>query len=54
MFDAVTCAIANAKRPAQVEEPMGASLLQHLGEEQMAVVCRIYDKYIRQAVHDRW
>ena len=54
MFDAVTCAIPGAKRPAQVEENAAASGLPALTEEQMAKVREIYDRYVRELVHQRW
>lgn len=54
MFDAVTCAIPGAKRPAQVEENAAASELPALTEEQMRKMQGIYDRYIRELVHQRW
>jgi aryl-alcohol dehydrogenase-like predicted oxidoreductase len=54
MFDAVSCAIPGAKRPAQVEENAAASDLPPLTEEQMRRVREIYDRYIREQVHQRW
>jgi aryl-alcohol dehydrogenase-like predicted oxidoreductase len=54
MFDAVTCAIPGAKRPAQVEENILAADLPPLNEVQMAKVREIYGKYIRSQVHHRW
>ncbi len=54
MFDAVTCAIPGAKRPAQVEENAAASDLPPLTEAQMKAVERVYDKYCRAQVHHRW
>jgi aryl-alcohol dehydrogenase-like predicted oxidoreductase len=54
MFDAVTCAIPGAKRPAQVEENVLAAELPPLTEVQMARVREIYGKYIRSQVHHRW
>ena len=54
MFDAVTCAIPGAKRPAQVEENARASDLPPLSEAQMAKVREVYDSKIRALVHQRW
>lgn len=54
MFDAVTCAIPGAKRPTQVEENVGAAELSRLGDATMAKVRDVYDKFIRQQVHQRW
>jgi aryl-alcohol dehydrogenase-like predicted oxidoreductase len=54
MFDAVTCAIPGAKRPAQVAENCAASDLPPLSDEAMAAVRRIYDSKIRSLVHQRW
>jgi aryl-alcohol dehydrogenase-like predicted oxidoreductase len=54
MFDAVTCAIPGAKRPAQVEENLGAEALAPLSGETMAAVKEIYDRKIRPFVHPRW
>ncbi len=54
MFDAVTCAIPGAKRPAQVEDNCRASDLPPLSDEQMALVRELYDRKIRALVHQRW
>jgi aryl-alcohol dehydrogenase-like predicted oxidoreductase len=54
MFDAVTCAIPGAKRAAQVEENVSANDLPPLTESQMQKVRAIYDRDIRDQVHQRW
>lgn len=54
MFDAVTCAIPGAKRPAQVDTNMAASDLPPLSPATMAGVQSIYDQVIRPHVHQRW
>jgi aryl-alcohol dehydrogenase-like predicted oxidoreductase len=54
MFDAVTCAIPGAKRPAQVEENVRAGDLAPLSDAQMAKVREVYDSKIRALVHQRW
>lgn len=54
MFDAVTCAIPGAKRPAQVEENVAAADLPPLTGETMRAVDRIYQERIRALVHHYW
>jgi aryl-alcohol dehydrogenase-like predicted oxidoreductase len=54
MFDAVTCAIPGGKRPDQVADNCRASDLPPLTPEAMAAIKNIYDKKIRQQVHQRW
>ena len=54
MFDAVTCAIPGAKRPAQVDENFSAADLPPLSDETMAAVRRIDDQRIRELVHHYW
>lgn len=54
MFEAVTCAIPGAKRPAQAQENFAAADLPPLPAEFMATVERVYDERIREHVHDRW
>jgi aryl-alcohol dehydrogenase-like predicted oxidoreductase len=54
MFDAVTCAIPGAKRPAQVEENFRAGDFPPLTDAQMAKVRDVYDRLIRGQVHQRW
>ncbi len=54
MFDAVTCAIPGAKRPAQAEENFSAADLPPLSEETMKAVRAIYDRSIRELVHHYW
>jgi aryl-alcohol dehydrogenase-like predicted oxidoreductase len=54
MFDAVTCAIPGAKRPAQAEENFTAADLAPLTEETMAQARSIYDRNIRNLVHQSW
>ena len=54
MFDAVTCAIPGAKRPAQTDENFATADLPPLSEETMAQVRTIYDRYIRDLVHHYW
>jgi len=54
MFDAVSCAIPGAKRPAQVDENFRAGELPPLTDAQMAKVREVYDRLIRPQVHQRW
>jgi aryl-alcohol dehydrogenase-like predicted oxidoreductase len=54
MFDAVTCAIPGAKRPSQAEENFSAADLPPLSDEAMKTARSIYDRYIRELVHQRW
>ena len=53
-FDAVTCAIPGGKRPDQVADNCHASDLPPLTSEQMGGTQRIYDRYTRELVHNRW
>jgi aryl-alcohol dehydrogenase-like predicted oxidoreductase len=54
MFDAVSCAIPGAKRPAQAAENVAAADLPPIGEETMAALLEIYERLIRPHVHHRW
>ena len=54
MFDAVTCAIPGAKRPAQAEDNVAAADLAPLSDSTMARLREIYDQYARDQVHQRW
>jgi aryl-alcohol dehydrogenase-like predicted oxidoreductase len=54
MFDAVTCAIPGAKRPAQAEENVQAADFPPLSDATMAQVRDIYDRRIRALVHHYW
>ncbi len=54
MFDAVTCAVPGAKRPAQVEETLLAADLPPLSGSTMQQISGIYDRRIRADVHALW
>ncbi len=54
MFDAVTCAIPGAKRPAQAEDNIAAAALPALSPETMAAAQDVYDRMIKPHVHQRW
>jgi len=51
MHEAITCAIPGAKRPAQVEENVGAANVPGLSPEIMSKVQDVYDKLIRPQIH---
>lgn len=53
-FDAVSCAIPGAKRPAHVIDNAGASELEPLSETMMAQIRGIYERLIRAQVHHYW
>ncbi len=54
MFDAVTCAIPGAKRPAQAEDNAHAADLPALTDSTMEKIGGIYDRHIRAQVHHQW
>jgi aryl-alcohol dehydrogenase-like predicted oxidoreductase len=54
MFEAVSCVIPGAKRISQVEENAHAADLPPLTDTTMAEVRAIYDRRIREQVHQRW
>lgn len=54
MFDAVTCTVPGARRPAQVEDTLKAADLPPLSESTMQKVREIYDRRIRPDVHHLW
>jgi aryl-alcohol dehydrogenase-like predicted oxidoreductase len=54
MFEAVTCAIPGAKRPAQVDENVAAADLPPLPESTMKALRAIYERRIKGMVHQRW
>ena len=54
MFDAVSCVIPGAKRPAQVEDNLAAAELPPLDKATMTRLGEIYDQYVRAQVHQRW
>lgn len=54
MFDAVTCAIPGAKRPAQAEDNVSAAGLPPLSDETMQAVREIYERSIKPLVHHYW
>ncbi len=54
MFDAVTCAIPGAKRPDQARQNFSAGDLPPLPDSLMQTVQSVYDRLIREHVHNRW
>jgi aryl-alcohol dehydrogenase-like predicted oxidoreductase len=54
MFDAVTCAIPGAKRPAQVDENFSVADLPPIPSETMDQVRAIYEQDIHNLVHHYW
>jgi aryl-alcohol dehydrogenase-like predicted oxidoreductase len=54
MFDAVSTAIAGARRSSQAEDNIAAADLPPLSPETMAAVRAVYDRQIRAGVQDRW
>lgn len=54
MFDAVSCTIPGAKRPAQAEDNVRAADLPLLSTETMTKIKEIYDRRIRGLVHHLW
>jgi len=54
MFDAVTCAIPGARRPAQVADNAHTADFSLLTDETMRAVSEIYDRQIRRFVHHYW
>ena len=54
MHDAVSCAIPGAKRPSQVEENCRASEAPRLSRRVMRQVQDIYDRLVKEEVHQRW
>lgn len=54
MFDAVTCAIPGAKRPAQVDENALAADLPPISDDTMEKVRAIYERRIKGLVHQLW
>ena len=53
-FSAITCAIPGAKRPAQVNDNIGASDLPPLAEASLKRIGKIYNQRIKPLVHHYW
>jgi aryl-alcohol dehydrogenase-like predicted oxidoreductase len=54
MFDAVSCVIPGAKNAKQAEENVRAGEFPPLSESAMQAVKELYDRRIREAVHQYW
>lgn len=54
MHDAVSVVIPGASKTSQVVSNIEAAALPELSKEQMDGVKAIYDKYIRESVHNNW
>jgi aryl-alcohol dehydrogenase-like predicted oxidoreductase len=54
MFDAVSCVIPGASRPAQVIDNVAASDIPALDDETMRQARQVYDQMIRPLVHQLW
>ena len=54
MFEAVTCAIPGAKRPAQAEENIRAASLPPISAATMTRVAELYEQRIKPLVHQYW
>ena len=54
MFEAVTCAIPGAKRPAQAEENIQAASLPPISAAAMTRVAELYAQRIKPLVHQYW
>jgi len=54
MFDAVTCSIPGAKQVHQVEDNMKAGGLPPLEDTTMSRIRAVYDRWIKEQVHDKY
>jgi aryl-alcohol dehydrogenase-like predicted oxidoreductase len=54
MFDAVSCVIPGASRPAQLASNLQAAALRPLTDAEMAQVRSVYERHLMAAVHPRW
>jgi aryl-alcohol dehydrogenase-like predicted oxidoreductase len=54
MFDAVTCTVPGAKRPAQAEDNIHAADVPPLSDATMEKIREVYGRYIREHVHHLW
>jgi aryl-alcohol dehydrogenase-like predicted oxidoreductase len=53
-YDAVTCVIPGARRPAQVDENVRAAAVPALSQDARSGIDRVYQTRIRPLVHARW
>ena len=54
MFPEISCVIPGAKNRSQIEQNIAASNLPALTAAEMTRVKEIYERYIKQDVHQRW
>lgn len=54
MFDAISLTIPGAKNPKQASENAAASEMPAIEAEKMEKILKIYNRYIRNQVHQRW
>jgi len=54
MFEAVSCAVAGARRPEQAEDNLRAASLPPLSNSTILEIAAIYDRYMRDKVHPLW
>jgi aryl-alcohol dehydrogenase-like predicted oxidoreductase len=54
MFPAVTCAIPGAKRQSQAEQNAAAADLSPLSRETMEKIRDLYERHVKQQVHQYW
>lgn len=54
MFDAVTCTIPGARRPAQVDDNTAAADLPPLSDVTMEAIRGVYDRHLRASADPQW
>jgi len=54
MFEAVSCAIPGARRPAQAEDNARAADFPALTDDTMRAIGEIYQRRIQPLVHQYW
>ena len=54
MYPEVSTVIPGASSPQQIVDNANATQLPPFTPEQMAIVRDIYNRYIREQVHDKW
>ncbi|RMG61097.1 MAG: aldo/keto reductase [Bacteroidetes bacterium] len=54
MFEAVSCVIPGASRPAQVTDNIAAAELAPFSPEEMQALRAIYDRHLRPIIHPQW
>jgi aryl-alcohol dehydrogenase-like predicted oxidoreductase len=54
MFDAISCTIPGARTPDQARSNAAAAEASPLDTATMAAIARVYDKHVREHVHQLW